>query len=300
MRNWAGALAGLLAAAALGPVVAAADNPSPDLPREVRVNGVEFVLVPEGWFYKTGGVRVADRDGGGNARVWLDAYYIARYEARARDLMPYLNTLAKPVKEYGGDYTSCSVRLGSDGRYALVSPADDLPATHLSWQLADSWAKAMGFRLPSEAEWEKAARGSDQRLYPWGNQAPDETYANFDVTSECLVWPVDRYNKGQSPYGVYNMAGNVREYVADWHNPDADAGLKDGLRNPPLPDKPAANPMKMLKGGRWASKPQQMHIDARVLEQAERPFQCNGTRFAIDAAAVKKLLLAGQAAILKP
>jgi formylglycine-generating enzyme required for sulfatase activity len=293
-------MGGLLAAALLGTPVAASDQPQPDLPREVRVNGVEFVLVPEGWFFKTGGVRTADRDGGGNAKVWLDAYYIAKYEARARDLVPYLNTLQKPVKEYGGDDTSCSVRLAKDGHYALVSPDEDLPATHLSWQLSDAWAKSMGFRLPSEAEWEKAARGTDQRIYPWGNQAPDETYANFDVTSECLVWPVNRYNKGQSPYGAYNMAGNVREYVADWNNPEADASWRDGLRNPPVADKPASNPKKMLKGGRWASKPQQMHIDARVLEYAEKPFQCNGTRFAIDVAVVKTQLLAGTAQIMKP
>jgi formylglycine-generating enzyme required for sulfatase activity len=290
----------LLGAAILGMVPASAQNPVSGLPSEVRVNGVEFVLVPEGWFYKTGGVRSENREGGGNAKVWLDTYYIAKYEARARDLMPYLNTLPKPVSDYGGDETSCSVRLGKDGHYMLVSPADDLPATHLSWQLADRWARFMGFRLPSEAEWEKAARGTDQRLYPWGNQAPDETYANFDVTSDCLVWPVDRYIKGQSPHGVFNMAGNVREYIADWHNPQADAAWIDGLRNPPLAEKPASEPRKMLKGGRWASKPRQMRIDARVMEMAERPFQCNGTRFAIDASAVKLHLDAGKAQILKP
>lgn len=275
------------------------------LPREVKVRNVEFVLVPEGWFFKSGGVPSADSPNGGNVRVWLDAFYIAKYEARARDLVPFMNTRLLDAKYYAGDIASCSMRLGKDGAYRLVEPEADLPATHLSWVLADQWARWMGFRLPSEAEWEKAARGEDQRMYPWGNEPPDDTYANFDVTSHCLVWPVDRAGKGNSPYGVVNMAGNVREFVADWHNEVHDRLQKDGMKNPPGPDKALASPgvpanAKFLKGGRWASKPFQLRIAERVAAPHDEPFQCNGTRFALDVAAVKKHLADGAAVVLRP
>lgn len=279
------------------PLAADTQINSPSLPKEIKLNGVEFILIPAGWFYKAGGVRAAADSTGGNAKVWLDDFYIAKYEARARHLVPYLNTLARPLKEYGGDHSSCSAQLDASGRYVLVRPEEDLPATHLSWRLADGWARYMGFRLPSEAEWEKAARGSDLRIYPWGDQNPDETYANFGATSECLVWPVDRFSKGRSPYGVFNMAGNVREFVADWHNPSADGLWRDGLKNPPLPPKFESEPMKLLKGGRWASKPPQMRVDARVRALEDDPFQCNGTRFALDPGVVLQKLKDGQAEI---
>lgn len=269
------------------------------LPREVSIRGVEFVLVPEGWSFKTGGVAHGSEVSGGNLKIWLDTYYIAKYEARARDLEPYLNSVEAGARRlYGGDNESCSLRLGDGGGYRLVDPAADLPATHLSWTLADRWARWMGFRLPTEAEWEKAARGTDQRTYPWGNEPPDETYANFNVTSQCLVWPVTRLSKGQSPYGAFNMAGNVREYVADNHNAEFDKSLVEGVRNPFAPR--GTTESRMLKGGRWASTPETIRISSRVLAAPDNPFQCNGTRFAVDAAAVREHLARGTATVLRP
>jgi iron(II)-dependent oxidoreductase len=270
----------------------------PKLPSEVMVGHTEFILIPEGWFYKTGGVRDGDKPE--NVKAWLDSYYIAKYEARARDLERYLNQLStKPTPIYGGNEESCSLRYQS-GRYVLVNPAEDLPATHLSWRLADDWSNWMGFRLPTEAEWEKAARGTDRRTYPWGDEVPDETYANFAATSNCQVLPVDRYSKGRSPYGVFNMAGNIREFVADWDNPEIDRAQKDGMRNPRAATPTRDSPRRMLKGGRWASMPMQMEINARAHEHNGEPFQCNGTRFAIDVSTVLEHLSRGTARILVP
>lgn len=266
------------------------------LPSEVRVRGVDFVLIPEGWFFKTGGA--SRGEAGGDAKVWIDAFYIGKHEARARDLEPFLNGPGRSnAALYGGDRESCSLVRAAGGDYRLVDSQADLPATHLSWRLSREWAKWMGFRLPTEAEWEKAARGADRRAYPWGDEPPDETYANFNTPSACRVWPVDRASKGASPFGVLNMAGNVREYVADFFNEDHDRSLADGVRNPVSPqgDKQIA----LLKGGRWASTPETIRIAARVRYAPDEPFQCNGTRFALDAQVVRDQLARGSATVLR-
>ena len=281
------------------------------LPKEVTINGVEFVLIPAGDFYKTGGqpdpgteFGRMDEFGGGNVKVWLDDYYIAKYEARARHLVDYLNSTAGARESYIGDFISCSVRRGRDGKYIPFLPNEDHPATHLSWDMADRWARWMGFRLPTEAEWEKAARGADERIYPWGDAWPDETYAGFNTHSNCFTWPIDMFKKGVSPYGVYNMAGNVREYVADWYNLDYDRGLSDGMRNP-MPTAPGPldpvddGPLKMLKGGRWGSDPGQLRIGARIYFMPHIAFRCNGARFGLDVATVREHLAKGTATVTK-
>lgn len=286
------------------------------LPKEVMINGVEFVLIPEGWFFKAGGqpkdnatYKLMDDDGGGSVKVWLDAYYIAKYEARARDLVRYLNSPEGNTVVYEGSRISCAVRGDENRRYRELRPADDLPATHLSWELADQWATWMGFRLPTEMQWEKAARGEDKRTYPWGDDYPDDTYAGYKVTSECFSWPVHSFRKGRSPYGIHNMAGNVREYVADWYDYANDRQLKDGDRNPAPSSKGTTvtyaefsteylGPFKLLKGGRWASHEHQLKIGSRIYDRPDDAFQCNGTRFAMDVDAVREHLARGTGQVL--
>ncbi len=286
------------------------------LPVEVVVNGVEFVRIPAGWFYKTDGVAgevadaaVDDRVSDDRIRIWLDDYYIGKYEARARDLVAFLNADQGETLVYEGIGKSCSVGQESNGRYMQFRPDDNLPATHLSWEQANAWARWMGFRLPAELEWEKAARGTDLRRFPWGNEYPDETYARFRTRSYCSVQPVDAYKKGRSPYGIYNMAGNVYEYVDDWVNHDFDKNLKNGVRNP-IPaaegtffaektEQYERGPWKMLKGGRWGSTGNFLRINHRLSTRPDHIFRCNGTRFAIDAESVREHLRMGSAEITR-
>lgn len=299
----------LLVHAAIGHAAAPAAN---RLPRQVLINGVEFVLVPEGWFWYSVENGFSDlnfrlgtplyRD----VRIWLDSYYIAKYEARARDLQVFFNSgQARFLGQYRGKEDGCTVRADAEGKYFLVEPERELPATGLSWDLADEFARWMGFRLPTEAEWEKAARGTDRRHWPWGNQYPDDTYANFWRQLGCHPAAVDAFPKGVSPYGAYNMASNVWEAVADWINADFDKRLKSGTRNPPLANGGTrvtsnSSPVKIYKGGGWVSSSGDMTAHRRTGDQPEVDFYTYGTRFALDASRVRERLANGTASVLLP
>lgn len=109
--------------------------------------------------------------------------------------------------------------LGSD-----VKSKVDHPVTCVSWFDTQEFCRWAKVRLPSEAEWEKAARSSDGRIYPWGNELQDDEYCNFDMNINDTT-PVNKYHKGASFYGVLDMAGNVWEWTSsqwgsDWKKPD--------------------------------------------------------------------------------
>lgn len=296
-------------------VVGNASHGADRLPREVMINGVEFVHIPEGWFWHSvpagkmdqdNHMRLAQRD----VKVWGDAFYIAKYEARARDFIRFMAASSTPEstrKLYEvGEAEGCSVRRDNSQGYFLVQPGEDLPVTHLSWRLADEMARWLGFRLPTEAEWVKAARGTDRRLWPWGDEYPDDTFAAYEGGAECRPVPVDAFPNGRSPYGVYGMAGGTYEYVADWYNSAYYASLKDGVRNPYSDTALAARsdttgvvgPLKLMKGGRWASPAWGISIHNRTTAEIDEAFRCYGTRFAIDVATVLEKLANGSAKVL--
>jgi formylglycine-generating enzyme required for sulfatase activity len=171
-------------------------------------------------------------------------------------------------------------------RYIPRKGYENYPANNVSWFGAEAYCRWKGKRLPTEAEWEKAARGEDKRVYPWGNSYPDAAKARYNQRWEekgfHVMVPVDSLDQGISHYGVYNMAGNVWEWLNDWYrqnycdycNPEFEyneiASRLTGKRpvpnrtventvdeqdtaKPPMdnPEGPQIGSFKVLRGGSW-------------------------------------------------
>lgn len=134
--------------------------------------------------------------------------------------------------------------IGRDNYYTDADYAD-YPVIKIDKSQAQTFCGWVGGRLPTEAEWEKAARGTDGRIYPWGNSIPDETLANFALRYGGTT-PVGAFPDGKSPYGALDMAGNVSEWVSDWYQ--SDYYSVSPAQNPTGPESGVTG---LLRGGSW-------------------------------------------------
>jgi serine/threonine-protein kinase len=151
------------------------------------------------------------------------------------------------------------------------------PVTEVNWQQANDYALWAGGRLPTEAEWETAARGTDGRIYPWGNELPSEDQLNYDFSTGDTR-PVGSYPDGVSPYGVLDMAGNVEEWVADWY-------ADDYYANSPAenPTGPEDGEQRVFRGGSYFTNRQVVRSIHREKATPDSHFSSLGFRVAISA-----------------
>ena len=199
-----------------------------------------MVTVPEGVFRMGANGTDALEDEKPQHEVWIDRFEIDRDEVTTGHYAEFLASTKHPVP-----WQWESVDL---------SQHYDRPVIGVSWFDAEAYCGWRGKRLPTEAEWEKAARGIDGRLFPWGNQSPREESANFGLGARFsysqVLAPVERYEQGRSPYGLYQMAGNAGEWVADWYGSNY---YETGPRhNPSGPD---AGSFRVVRGGSWSDLP---------------------------------------------
>jgi formylglycine-generating enzyme required for sulfatase activity len=219
--------------------------------RTRTADGAEMVHVPAGEFLM-GGTDAVGSDERPQHPVYLDAFWIDRTEVTHARYVRFLDALGAHAGACGGrDCVETKLEdkyshiLHHDGRYAVEPGFEDHPVTQVTWYGAQAYCVWAGVRLPTEAEWEKAARGGDGRLYPWGDEAPDCDKAQYgDCGGETV--PAGSRLAGASPYGVLDMAGNVWEWVADWYDP-AYYGASPA-QNPRGPD---AGERKVFRGGSW-------------------------------------------------
>ena len=190
--------------------------------------------------------------------VYLDAYSIDKYEVA--------NARYQACVDAGGCTAPHDPSSATRTSYYGNPDYAGYPVINVDWGQAETFCAWEGKRLPTEAEWEKAARGTDGRIYPWGNQNPTCDLANGVVQGKRCVGdtsPVGSYAAGASPYGVMDMAGNVWEWVNDWY--DENYYSHSPASNPPGP---ATGDTRVLRGGSWALR-RLRH--ARRLPQLEPP-----------------------------
>lgn len=229
-----------------------------------------MVLVPAGEFLM-GSDREGEDEKPGH-RVVLDAYYMDAYEVT--------------VGHYAKFLDATGIEPPPDWKTMNQPQHQKRPVVNVDWADAVRYCRWAGKRLPTEAEWEKAARGTDGRIYPWGNDSPTGLQANFGKSvpdkSQNYGWrdhfalsPVGVLEDGKSPYGIYDMAGNVWEWVSDWY--DEHYYQSSPSRNP---TGPSSGNDKVLRGGSWNFTPRALRSTARLFTQPTDRFYGVGVRCA--------------------
>jgi formylglycine-generating enzyme required for sulfatase activity len=225
---------------------------------------IEWIYIPAGEFLMGDGFNEGDPDELPQHVVDLDDYYISRHETTYNQYIIFCDDTGRKRP------APTNTAIGDPYKSGIY------PVGGISWNEAWAFCQWLSartgdtIRLPTEAQWEKAARGGDQDRYPWGNEPPDCTLANYFECGETRyipagLRPVDSCHAGVSPYGISNMAGNVSEWCRDWYGASY---YSESLRKNPLG--PASGSGRVVRGGDITS-------NAGGLRTANRDFLAPGS-----------------------
>jgi len=227
---------------------------TPDTTPTSEIPDVPMIRIPAGKFTMGRPILSAkdERPNEGPTHdVSLKEYYIDKYEVT------------------NGDYKACVDAGVCDTPHSLNSSARtkgyypnpdyaNFPVVHVDWYMADAYCEWRGARLPTEAEWEKAARGTNDKHFPWGQNIVSCAFTQYATCGKDTV-AVGSHPDGASPYGVHDMAGNVWEWVADWYGSDYYA-----LSPPDAPQGPGTGLYRVVRGGGWNSDSTQLWVTYRT------------------------------------
>lgn len=276
--RWSGVslVTGLLCLGLAGPALLKGGQALASAEAGLGLDGVPMVLVPAGPF------TMGSDEGLPNERpvhtVALDAYYIDQYEVTLSRYRRFLEEAKQESPPTWDDEAAVTV--------------GDRPAIGMRWGAAAAYCQWAGKRLPTEAEWEKAARGIDGRRYPWGEMQPFIDIANYNrglwVSEAITLAPVTSglegmsvrhglKEGGKSPFGLSHMAGNAAEWVADWYG--RDYYQKSPAQNP---TGPATGEKRVIRGGSWADLPVALRVTARLSAEPDFEDRTIGFRCAMN------------------
>lgn len=271
-------------------------SPEPQIKTE---DGGEMVLIPAGEFLMGG--EKADLEGFSKSNylnyeaesprhpVKLSAFYLDKYEVTNAQYKKFLANLEqnKDTSVNHPDQPADQDHLQHYLNDQMI--ADKQPATGLNWFDAYAYCKWMGKRLPTEAEWEYAARGPTgaYRKYPWGNETPEadgiwraniRPEQGWSADGFRYTAPVGSFPDGVSPFGIMDMAGNAEEWVHDW----LDASYYRNSQGAQDPQGPSTGRNKVIKGGSFGTDPLHIRIATRLYGAPEVKSEMQGCRCAKD------------------
>lgn len=226
-------------------------------------DGAKAVLVTAGTF------TMGDDENSPRRQIYVDSFYIDRQEVTVSRYAKFLDATGAIQPPEGWE----EIDLAMDG---------DLPVTGVDWNDAVAYCKWIGRRLPTEAEWEKAARGIDARRFPWGEATPTAQLATFGRSAPSAyrggLSTVGSHPEGRSQFGVDDLSGNAAEWVADWYS---ESFPRSEVRNP---QGPQSGPGRVVRGGGWQDPPERLAVTKRFFSGARNRSDDTGFRCAVDAA----------------
>ena len=251
MRRFTAAMTMMVGLAVLSAGICVAAETRLSVEAEARQHSAPMAWIPDGAFMM--GTLDASSKAAPVHRVYLYAFYLDVYEVTTARYAKFLAAIGPAEPGFVPMFWD-EVELPYDG---------DRPVLGISWNAAEAYCTWVKKRLPTEAEWEKAARGTDNRSYPWGNDVPTSKLANYDKVfsghrySDSLR-SVDSYESGVSPYGVYGMAGSASEWVADWYDERYYATSPNSN-----PTGPSQGTLKVMRGGSFGDSSTALKSAAR-------------------------------------